>query len=51
MGCKKIDLTCWWDEGEENLPEERQKVEDVIAAGGHLRLAAIFIIVVICVSP
>lgn len=39
-------LTCWRHEGEEDLPEERQEVEDVVAARGHLRLAALLIVVI-----
>lgn len=40
-------ITCGWHEGEEDLPEKRQEVEDVIATGRHfLFISALFIVVV-----
>lgn len=42
------ERTCWRHEREEDLPEERQEVEDVVAARRHLRLAIVILVVVCC---
>jgi hypothetical protein len=41
---KRNQLTCRRHEREEDLPEERQEVEDVIAAGRHFRFAVFIFI-------
>ena len=44
-----VYLTRWRDDGESDLPEESEEVHDVVAAGGHLLLSLLTLVLFLLV--